>query len=151
MKPTAFLGRLAFYSLLSGLVLTIANAQSSPSQKQRGEAIYVQKCVMCHQITGQGAAPIYPPLPQSDWLAANRENVVLGLCQALGSPLMVNGSSNNKVTPTQILDNTQVVDVLTYVGSSCRNQLKTFTPAEDHVSRVGWLPCRILEVKPTTH
>ena len=135
MKPTAFFGVPVFDLLFTGLVSTNASAQSPSAQIQRGEAIYVQKCVMCHQITGQGAAPVYPPLAQNDWLAANREKAVLALCQGLGGPLVVNGTAYNNVMPTQILDDTQVADVLTYVGSSWGNQLQAFTSEEVSVTR----------------
>ncbi len=107
-----------------------AMGQAAPTQIQRGEAIYVQKCVMCHQISGQGAAPVYPPLAKSDWLAANREKAVLALCQGLGGPMVVNGTAYNNVMPTQILDDEQVADVLSYVGASWGNTLDAFTSKE---------------------
>ncbi len=96
----------------------------------RGEKLYVEKCLMCHQATGQGAPPLFPPLAGSDWLAGNRQRTIKAVCEGLKGAIVVNGQTYDNVMPAQMLDDAEVAEVLTYVGRSWGNQLAAFTAEE---------------------
>jgi hypothetical protein len=96
----------------------------------RGEKIFTEKCALCHQPSGLGTPPVYPPLAHSDWLAGKREQAVQVLCEGLSGPIEVSGQHFDNVMPAQILDDGQVSDVLTYAGNSWGNQVPPFNVEE---------------------
>ncbi len=116
--------------LLSAAIL----CADEPDSMARGERIFQQTCIVCHQATGQGAPPVFPPLAGSDWIKANRERAIRALCEGLSGPIRVNGADYNNQMPVQPLDDRGVADVLTYVFSSWGNTEKAVVP--DEVAKV---------------
>ena len=116
--------------IFSGAIAFADDAES----KARGEHIYQQTCIVCHQATGQGAPPVFPPLAGSDWIKANRERAIRALCEGLGGPIRVNGADYNNLMPVQPIEDGGVADVLTFVFSSWGNAEKSVTP--DEVAKV---------------
>ncbi|HEX8312781.1 MAG TPA: PQQ-dependent sugar dehydrogenase [Chthoniobacteraceae bacterium] len=110
-------------------------AAVADEQMERGAAIYAEKCVICHQPSGQGAPPIYPPLAQSDWMLSNRERAIKVVCEGLTGTIVVNGQSYTNSMPAQMLDDVQVANVMTYVFNSWGNSGKPFTADEVRVAR----------------
>ena len=121
--------RMRFLPLVFFLSVALSSADEAES-KIRGERIFLQTCIVCHQATGQGAPPVFPPLAASDWIKANRERSIRALCEGLGGPIRVNGADYNNQMPVQPLDDAGVADVLTFVFSSWGNAEKAVTPAE---------------------
>ncbi len=113
-------------------VLAVGLAQAAPpaDQMARGEKTFVEKCALCHQPSGLGTPPVYPPLAHSEWLAAKREAVVKALSEGLSGPIDVAGQHFDNMKPAQILDDAEVADVLTYAGNSWGNQNPVFTADE---------------------
>ncbi len=101
----------------------------------RGERLYAEKCLMCHQANGQGAQPLFPPLADSDWFAGDRVRVIKALCEGLSGRITVNGVTYDNAMPAQILDDSQVADVLTYVGGNWGNRAAAFTAEEVSAAR----------------
>ena len=104
--------------------------RSDAEQLKRGAALYLPKCLLCHQGGGLGMPPQHPPLVRSDWLAEDRSRTIRVLCEGLSGPITVNGRAFDNLMPAQIMDDGQVADVLTYVGQSWGNKLPAFTPDE---------------------
>lgn len=123
-----------FIRLTAGTVfalsLTWGGLGAQAADLERGGKLYAEKCVMCHQPNGQGTPPVYPPLAGSEWLVKKRVQVVKALCEGLSGPIEVAGQKYDNLMPAQILDDGQVADVLSYVGSSWGNQAAAFTPDE---------------------
>src|SRR4051812_11236191 len=94
------------------------------------EQTYLLRCAMCHQPTGLGAPPIYPPLAGSDWLKANRSGAIKAVCEGLAGELKVNGQTYHNTMPAQMLDDEAVAGVLTYVLSSFGNSGAPVTAQE---------------------
>ncbi|HEY3901584.1 MAG TPA: c-type cytochrome [Chthoniobacter sp.] len=119
------------------LFLWVKSAVAAPSAEQmaRGEKIFTEKCAMCHQPSGLGTPPVYPPLAHSDWLAGKREQAVKTLSEGLSGPIDVAGQHFDNLMPAQILDDAQVSDVLTYAGNSWGNQNPPFTKEEVRAGR----------------
>lgn len=111
-------------------VLSTPVQRADDAQMQRGAVLYQTKCLMCHQVSGQGVPPLYPPLRGSDWMAEDRARTIKALCEGLGGPITVKGQLYNNAMPAQIMDDAQVADVLTYVGQSWGNAMAAFTVAE---------------------
>lgn len=110
-----------------------AKAAAAPSAEQlaAGEKVYTQTCVVCHQKTGKGIAPLFPPLAESDYLMADKKRSISTVIKGLSGPIEVNGKKFNQVMPPlpQLTD-AQVADVLTYVRNSFGNKGEPVTPKE---------------------
>src|SRR5471030_2794174 len=103
--------RLAVFPFLCVLMLVTRIAMADKAaQMQSGQIIFIQKCMMCHQITGMGVPPVYPPLAKSDWLMADPVRAIKVLCEGLSGPITVNGKAYLNTMPTQILDDQQVAN-----------------------------------------
>lgn len=117
----------SLFALLPGMPLWAAPAS--------GEAIYLEKCAMCHLPAGQGAPPAFPPLAGSDWMLADRTRTIRTVCEGLQGPITVKGTSYNNVMPAQVLNDEQVAAVLTYVTNAWGNEAAAFTPEEVREAR----------------
>jgi mono/diheme cytochrome c family protein len=126
--------RLPLGLLLALLPLTLWAAPPA-EQLARGEKMFVEKCSMCHQPSGLGTPPVYPPLAGSEWLLQKREQAIKALCEGLSGPIEVAGQRYDNVMPAQMLDDTQVADVLTYAASAWGNTGAPFTVKEVQAAR----------------
>lgn len=122
---------------LAWLTLALAAAHAAPDagQMARGEKLYLERCGMCHQPSGLGTPPVYPPLAGSEWLTQHRERAIKALCEGLSGPIEVAGQRFDNLMPAQILDDEQVADVLTYAGASWGNTTAPFSPEEVRAAR----------------
>ncbi len=129
--------RLAVVALFSAAVTGASVAATAPSASalDRGAKIYAEKCVICHQPSGQGVPPVYPPLAGSDWLKADRERTLKVLCEGLSGRIVVNGQAYENVMPAQILDDAEVAAVLNFVTSSWGKSRPEFTGVEVAAAR----------------
>ncbi len=105
------------------------------AQMERGAKLYAEKCLMCHQATGLGAPPLFPPLAESDWLSGDRTRLIKVLCEGLAGKITVRGQTYDNAMPAQILDDAEVADVLTYVGRSWGNAVAAFGAEEVALAR----------------
>ena len=88
----------------------------------RGEQVYLQNCAACHRPDGEGMAPVFPPLAQSDFLERNRKEVLTVALFGLSGPITVNGVEYNGVMPSMgHLTDRQLADALTFVLNSWGN------------------------------
>ncbi len=87
----------------------------------RGEAIFGQSCVACHQATGQGIPGVFPPLAGSDYLLADADRAVRVVLNGLAGPVTVNGVDYNSAMPPMPLADDEVAAVLTYVMQAWGN------------------------------
>jgi glucose/arabinose dehydrogenase/cytochrome c5 len=119
------------------LLLRAEDSGAAAERLARGEKIFTEKCVLCHQAAGQGVPPVYPPLAKSDWLAQNRQRTIKVLCEGLSGPIQVAGQAYNNMMPAQILDDGQVAEVLTFVSNRWGNHLDAFTAGEVAAARTN--------------
>lgn len=88
---------------------------------ERGQALYLANCAMCHGATGDGVKGTFPPLARSDWLVAHRSGAVRAVVNGLKEEIVVNGQVYRGQMPAIMLDDAQVADVLTFVVNSWSN------------------------------
>ena len=91
-----------------------ADSGASPGS-QAGEALFVNNCSICHQVSGTGVPGTYPPLAKSDWLAANSAGAIRAVVSGLKDEITVYGRVYAVQMPAIVLDDAQAADVLTYV------------------------------------
>ncbi|MEO0039155.1 MAG: hypothetical protein RIS38_103, partial [Verrucomicrobiota bacterium] len=100
-----------------------AFVKADAEQMKRGAAVYARTCIACHQPTGLGLPPVFPPLANAPIVVANPELPVKFILQGLMGPITVNGMAyNSMMPPVAGLSDADIADVLTYVRQSFGNQ-----------------------------
>lgn len=97
--------------------------------KAHGEKVYAANCVACHQPTGAGAPPAFPPLTGSA--------VAVG---AKGGAIdrVLNGKAGTAMAPFKHLPDADIAGVLTYVRNNWTNKTgDMISPAEVKAARGG--------------
>ena len=95
--------------------------------KDKGEKIYNANCVACHQATGKGMPPAFPPLAGS--------KVVLGASdQQIG--VLLNGRPGTAMQAFAQLSNSEIAAVITFTKNSFGNSVgKVIQPADVKAAR----------------
>jgi len=97
--------------------------KASDEQMKRGAAVYARTCIACHQPTGLGLPPVFPPLANAPIVVGNPELPVKFILQGLMGPITVNGMTyNSMMPPVAGVSDAEIADVLTYVRQSFGNQ-----------------------------
>ena len=105
-----------------------AFVKADPEQMKRGAAVYARTCIACHQPTGLGLPPVFPPLANAPIVAGNPELPVKFILQGLMGPITVNGMTyNSMMPPVAGVSDADIADVLTYVRQSFGNQANPVT------------------------
>ena len=100
-----------------------AFVKADAEQMKRGAAVYARTCIACHQPTGLGLPPVFPPLANAPIVVANPELPVKFILQGLMGPITVNGMAyNSMMPPVAGVSDADIADVLTYVRQSFGNQ-----------------------------
>jgi cytochrome c oxidase subunit II len=87
----------------------------------RGEKVYATNCVACHQPTGRGAPPAFPPLAGSKVVTGPEEPQI---------DLVLNGKPNTAMQSFKQLSNTDIAAVITFTRNSWGNKASEVQPAE---------------------
>jgi nitrite reductase (NO-forming) len=92
-------------------------------QIEKGKAVYMQTCFVCHQPNGVGVAGQIPPLAKSDFLAGlTKDDYIRGVVMGRNGQITVNGKTyNGTMVPLNYLTDEQIANVLTYVRNSFGN------------------------------
>ena len=107
------------------LVFLAAAAVAAPdaASLERGKAVYSRTCIACHQPTGMGLPPVFPPLAGSEWIAKDASIAVRNIINGMQGPITVKGVTyNSMMPPVAGVSDADIADVLTYVRQSFGNQ-----------------------------
>ena len=100
-----------------------AFVKASDDQMKRGAAVYARTCIACHQPTGMGLPPVFPPIANAPIVVGNPELPIKFILQGLMGPITVNGMTYNSMMPPVLgVSDAEIADVLTYVRQSFGNQ-----------------------------
>jgi len=113
------ISRYAFFYVLTPIFM--AGAQTGTPANSRGQALYDQHCLMCHQADGMGVPPTFPPLAGSDFLEKHRERSIRAIVAGLSGQITVNGTKYKGSMPPALLDDDEVAAVLTFVHTNWGN------------------------------
>jgi mono/diheme cytochrome c family protein len=106
-----------------------APAPPAPAQMAAGEAVFVARCMFCHQPPGRADQPI--PGPAADYpkladdtliLARNPATVVRIILQGAQAPTTPNGRTTFAMPGFPVLSDAQLADVATYIRNSWGNR-----------------------------
>jgi nitrite reductase (NO-forming) len=110
-------------------------AANKAERIERGQRVYNNTCLACHQASGQGIAGAFPPLVASDYLNADKRRSIGVVAGGLSGVIKVNGQEYNSTMPALSLSDEDVANVLTYVYNSWNNAGYEVTPAEVAAAR----------------
>src|SRR4051812_48197541 len=124
----------AFFTILLLCPLAFALAQTKPKAKTapvspaikasitRGEAVYKQYCLVCHQADGGGVPNMNPPLVNTTWITGDKKRIIKAVLNGFPASVDIDGQSySNNMPPHNFLKDQEIADVLTYVRASFNN------------------------------
>ena len=79
----------------------------------RGQQVYASNCVACHQATGKGAPPAFPPLDGSKVVLGKQEDLVA---------ILLNGKSGTAMASFKQLSDVELAAVATYTRNAWGNK-----------------------------
>jgi mono/diheme cytochrome c family protein len=131
-----FIAGLAALTVLAPLAKS-EDAFDLKASIDRGKMIYMQTCIACHQPTGLGLPPVFPPLAGSEYTQGDARRMVAMTLKGVNPPLKVKEATYAGVAmlplPTQFpmfADDAKLADVINYVRNSFGNKDETgVTPA----------------------
>ncbi|MCB1857218.1 MAG: cytochrome c oxidase subunit II [Gammaproteobacteria bacterium] len=80
--------------------------------KEKGKALYDTKCAACHQVTGQGLPPAFPPLAGSKIATGPIEGHL---------HIVINGKPNTAMQPWGTLNDLEIAAIVTYERNAWGN------------------------------
>jgi cytochrome c oxidase subunit II len=90
--------------------------------KSRGERVYAANCVACHQATGKGTPPAFPPLDGSKVVGGPKEGQI---------DVVLKGRPNTAMQPFgKTLSDTEIAAVITFTRNAWSNKSGQVQPAE---------------------
>ena len=102
----------------------------------RGQRVYKNVCITCHQEDGGGVQNMNPPLIKTEYVLGDKKRLIGIVLNGLKEPLEIDGQSYHNVMPAQAyLTDLNVADVLTYVRNNFGNKASAILPAEVHALR----------------
>lgn len=134
-----FLGLLAI-SLLSVFVSCSGEKSEGAKTQERlsnteikyftnGKKLYTQYCSNCHTENGEGLGRLIPPLKNSDYLLSDIPRAAQIILNGQKGPIIVNGVEYNQPMPANPkLNDTQVLEILTYITNSWGNEYGGIDP-----------------------
>jgi nitrite reductase (NO-forming) len=118
-------------SLVLCSLAAAAAAAPDAATMDRGKAVYSRTCIACHQPTGMGLPPVFPPLAGSEWIAKSASIAVRNIINGMQGPITVKGVTyNSMMPPVAGLSDKDIADVVTYVNNSFGNSGAAVTEAE---------------------
>jgi nitrite reductase (NO-forming) len=120
--------RIAALLSISAAVSAQDAAPDLPASIERGKAIYMQTCFVCHQITGMGLPGAFPPLASTDYTTGDARRMIAMILKGVNPPLKV--KELTYVAPMPPLptvypvlnDDKNVADVINYVRNNFGNK-----------------------------
>ena len=118
-------------SLALCFLAAAAVAAPDAASMERGKAVYSRTCIACHQPTGMGLPPVFPPLAGSEWVAKDASIAVRNIVNGMQGPVTVKGVTyNSMMPPVAGLSDKDTADVVNYVNNAWGNNGPTVTEEE---------------------
>jgi len=122
---------------------TTARAQPHPTPASplaasiaRGQRVYKNVCLTCHQADGGGVPNMNPPLSKTSYVLGDKKRLIGIVLNGLKGPNEIEGETYNNSMPAQAyLTDLNVADVLTYVRNNFGNKASAIGPDEVHALR----------------
>ena len=131
MSSLKLLALASLVTTVAGAAETAKPAAPNADTMKRGQAVYSRTCIACHQPTGMGIPPVFPPLAGSEWVAMDASVAVRNIVQGMVGPVTVKGATyNGMMPPVAGVSDKDIADVVNYVNNSWGNAGPNVTEAE---------------------
>jgi len=99
-------------------------------QLDLGKTVYMTVCVACHQPTGMGLPPVFPPLAQTEYVSGSPERFAAMILKGVMGPITVKGMVYNNMMPPQeaMLTDEKIAAAISYVRASFGNTSPAVAP-----------------------
>ena len=116
-------------TLLIAALLT-GGSLHAQDQMEMGKGVYMTLCVACHQPTGAGLPPVFPPLTQTEYVSESPERFAAMILKGVMGPITVKGMTYANVMPPQeaLLTDEKIAAAITYVRGSFGNTYGPVSP-----------------------
>ncbi len=108
---------------------------------ERGKAVFMQTCMVCHQPTGLGLPGAFPPFDGSEYVQGDTRRLVALVIKGYAGPITVKGVNFNNILIAVdmqfpiLKENVKLADVLNYIRTAWSNKADTaITP--DFVQKI---------------
>jgi mono/diheme cytochrome c family protein len=97
-----------------------------------GKAQYLGLCGACHQPTGLGLPPVFPPLLNSEYVTGSTERLVAIVLKGVIGPITVDGKPYNNMMPPQgaVLTDSKISQITSYVRDAFGSKASPITTEE---------------------
>lgn len=100
-----------------------AVSNSLASSIKRGQLVYNQHCLSCHQVDGGGVPNMNPPLIKTSYILGDRIRLINVVLNGFSQNVDIDGESySNNMPAHNFLKDQEIADVLTYVRNSFTNK-----------------------------
>ncbi len=97
----------------------------------RGQSVYKQYCLSCHQIDGSGVPNMNPPLIKTSYVTGDKTRLIKVVLKGFTQPVEIDGESySNNMAPHNFLKDQEIADVLTYIRNNFGNKAPAITAIE---------------------
>jgi mono/diheme cytochrome c family protein len=120
--------------LMPTAMLVFMALSSVPVDKaimERGQKIYKQYCITCHQADGGGVPGLNPPLEKTSYVLGSKTRLIRVVLKGMNTNEEIDGEDySNTMAPFNYLKDQQISDVLTYIRNSFGNSAVPVTPGD---------------------
>ncbi|HEY4337655.1 MAG TPA: cytochrome c [Puia sp.] len=97
---------------------------------QRGQQVYHDQCLTCHQADAGGVPDMNPPLTGTKYVLGDKTTLVQIVLKGMKGVQINDDDFHNVMAPHNDLTDRQIADVLTYVRNSFGNKARAISAAE---------------------
>ena len=116
---------------MTALRLTAGAQDAAPDQMALGKTTYMTVCFACHQPTGLGLPPVFPPIVKSPYVNGSAERFAAMILKGNAGPMIIDGKPYNNIMPGQeaMLSDEKIAAVMTYTRANFGNNAPPVPPA----------------------
>lgn len=97
----------------------------------KGQLVYTNNCLTCHQEDGRGVIGLNPPLANTKWVLGDKKQLINIVLKGMKEPLEIEDEIYQNPMPAHShLTDQEIADVLTYVRSHFGNNASAVTALE---------------------
>lgn len=121
----------SFTVLLAALSCLLIGFQQCTDPSQKGLKLYAVHCANCHGDEGQGLQQLYPPLANSDYLAAHYKELPCIIFNGLNEEITVNGRVyKREMIGHPELGDAEIANLTSFIVRSWVDEAPAPTPKE---------------------
>jgi mono/diheme cytochrome c family protein len=124
MKKIRMIMATAFLSAVAAIFFLQGCSNPVKASVQRGEKVYTQYCLPCHQANGSGVSSLNPPLKKTAYVMGEDSSLIAIVLKGRSEGVEINGETYTNPMPSfgNVLKDEEIADVLTYVRNSFGNK-----------------------------